>query len=180
MAWMTAGAAIAITSGIIAIVDRSRARPGLGDRVRGRRSRRLAAPRRRQPRTRKTRALRLIGVTFSGLAACLAIERITDLVSQTRPELSSARIAVTAAALVVMPLLAIAKRRTGQMLGNRTLIADAARARSAPSPPLPRCSDSGSTPDSDGGGPTQRGARHRRAGGQGRHRSLGRRPRMTR
>ena len=35
-------------------------------------------------------------------------------------------IAVTAAALVVMPLLALAKQRTGRVLGNRTLMADAA------------------------------------------------------
>jgi divalent metal cation (Fe/Co/Zn/Cd) transporter len=33
---------------------------------------------------------------------------------------------VTAAALLVMPGLAIAKRRTGQALSNRTLIADSA------------------------------------------------------
>jgi divalent metal cation (Fe/Co/Zn/Cd) transporter len=33
---------------------------------------------------------------------------------------------VTAAALVVMPALAVAKRRTGQALGNRTLVADSA------------------------------------------------------
>ena len=33
---------------------------------------------------------------------------------------------MTAAALVVMPVLAVAKRRTGQALGNRTLIADSA------------------------------------------------------
>jgi divalent metal cation (Fe/Co/Zn/Cd) transporter len=35
-------------------------------------------------------------------------------------------LAVTAAALVVMPVLAAAKRRTGQALGNRTLVADSA------------------------------------------------------
>ena len=33
---------------------------------------------------------------------------------------------MTAAALVVMPVLAVAKRRTGQALGNRTLVADSA------------------------------------------------------
>ena len=33
---------------------------------------------------------------------------------------------MTAAALVVMPGLAVAKRRTGQALGNRTLVADSA------------------------------------------------------
>jgi divalent metal cation (Fe/Co/Zn/Cd) transporter len=75
---------------------------------------------------RETRALRLIGGTFFVLAAYLTIESITDLVSQHRPGQSTAGIAVTAAALVVMPLLALAKRRTGQQLGNQALIADAA------------------------------------------------------
>jgi len=75
---------------------------------------------------RETRALRLIGGTFFVLAAYLTIESITDLVSQHRPGQSTAGIAVTAAALVVMPLLALAKRRTGQQLGNQVLIADAA------------------------------------------------------
>jgi divalent metal cation (Fe/Co/Zn/Cd) transporter len=75
---------------------------------------------------RETRALRLIGVTFFALAAYLAVESIVDLVSHTRPEQSAAGMAVTAAALIVMPGLALAKRRTGQRLRNRTLIADAA------------------------------------------------------
>lgn len=37
---------------------------------------------------------------------------------------------MAAAALVVMPLLAVAKRHTGQALGNRTLIADSAETAS--------------------------------------------------
>jgi divalent metal cation (Fe/Co/Zn/Cd) transporter len=75
---------------------------------------------------RETRAVRLIGVTFFALAAYLAAESIHDLVSHARPEQSVPGLAVTTAALLVMPGLAIAKRRTGQALGNRTLIADSA------------------------------------------------------
>jgi hypothetical protein len=45
---------------------------------------------------------------------------------------------VTAAALVAMPVLAVAKRHTGQALGNRILVADSAEIASAPSPPPPR------------------------------------------
>ena len=37
-----------------------------------------------------------------------------------------AGLAVTAAALLVMPGLALAKRRTGRAMGSRTLIADSA------------------------------------------------------
>ena len=75
---------------------------------------------------RERRALRLIAVTFFPLAAYLAIDSVTDLAGQHRPAQSTAGIAVTARALVVMPLLALAKRRTGQLLGNQALVADAA------------------------------------------------------
>jgi divalent metal cation (Fe/Co/Zn/Cd) transporter len=75
---------------------------------------------------RETRAVRLIGVTFFALAAYLTAQSIHDLVNGARPEHSVAGIAVTAAALLVMPGLAIAKRRTGNALDNRTLIADSA------------------------------------------------------
>ena len=126
MAWMTAEAAVAIVSGIIAS---SIALIGFGlDSV----IEFFAAAvvvwqlRGTVSEERETRALRLIGGTFFALAAYLTVESITDLVSHNRPEQSTAGIAVTAAALVIMPLLALAKRRTGQLLGNRTLIADAA------------------------------------------------------
>jgi divalent metal cation (Fe/Co/Zn/Cd) transporter len=126
MAWMTVEATVAIISGILAS---SIALIGFGlDSV----IEFFAAAvvvwqlRGNVSEERETWALRLIGGTFFALAAYLTIESLTDLVSQHRPEQSTAGIAVTAAALVVMPLLALAKRRTGQLLGNRTLIADAA------------------------------------------------------
>jgi divalent metal cation (Fe/Co/Zn/Cd) transporter len=75
---------------------------------------------------RETRAVRLIGVTFFALAAYLTVESIRDLATQARPQQSIPGLAVTAAALIVMPVLAVAKRRTGQALGNRTLAADSA------------------------------------------------------
>ena len=75
---------------------------------------------------RQTRAVRLIGVTFFALAAYLTIDSIRDLATHAQPGRSIPGLAVTAAALIVMPALAIAKRRTGQQLGNRTLVADSA------------------------------------------------------
>ena len=75
---------------------------------------------------RETRAVHLIGITFFVLAAYLAAASIRDLIGHARPEHSIPGLAVTAAALLVMPGLAIAKRRTGQALGNSTLIADSA------------------------------------------------------
>jgi divalent metal cation (Fe/Co/Zn/Cd) transporter len=127
MAWMTAEAAVAITAGVLAS---SIALTGFGlDSVieffaaaiviwqlRGE----IAG------QERETRAVRLIGVTFFALAAYLAIESIQDLVAGAQPRASGPGLAVAAAALLVMPGLALAKRRTGRALGNRTLIADSA------------------------------------------------------
>jgi divalent metal cation (Fe/Co/Zn/Cd) transporter len=60
------------------------------------------------------------------LAAYLVAESIYDLIGRARPGQPVAGIAVTAAALLIMPSLALAKHRTGTALGNRTLVADAA------------------------------------------------------
>jgi len=75
---------------------------------------------------RETRAVRLIGLTFFALAAYLAVESIHDLLTHAKPGESAAGLAITAAALVVMPVLAVAKRRTGQAMGNRTLVTESA------------------------------------------------------
>jgi divalent metal cation (Fe/Co/Zn/Cd) transporter len=125
MAWMVAEAGVAITAGFIAS---SIALTGFGlDSVIELFSAGIVVWQLRgEAEERETRAVRLIGVTFFALAAYLAAESIHDLASHARPERSVAGLAVTAAALLVMPGLAIAKRRTGQALGNRTLIADSA------------------------------------------------------
>jgi divalent metal cation (Fe/Co/Zn/Cd) transporter len=128
MAWMTVEAAVAITAGLLAS---SIALVGFGlDSVieffaasivvwqlRGKDG---------QDAERETRAVRLIGVTFFALAAYLAIASIRDLAGHARPGESLPGLAVAAAALLVMPLLAVAKLRTGRALGSRTLIADSA------------------------------------------------------
>ena len=80
---------------------------------------------REEAEDRETRAVRLIGVTFFALAAYLAVAGIRDLVTQARAGQSVPGLAVTSAALVIMPSLAIAKHRTGRALGNCALIADA-------------------------------------------------------
>ncbi|MGO9278477.1 MAG: cation transporter [Streptosporangiaceae bacterium] len=125
MAWMVAEAGVAITAGVIAS---SIALTGFGlDSVIELFSAGIVVWQLRgDAEDRETRAVRLVGVTFFALAAYLVAESIHDLVSLARPEQSVAGLAVTAAALLIMPGLAIAKRRTGQALGNRTLIADSA------------------------------------------------------
>ena len=123
MAWMVAEATVAITAGVLAS---SIALTGFGlDSVIEFFSAVIVVWHLRGE-DRETRAVRLIGVTFFALAAYLTAESIHDLITRARPGESIAGIAVSAAALIVMPVLAIAKRRTGQALGNRTLIADSA------------------------------------------------------
>lgn len=125
MAWMTVEAAVAITSGIfassIALVGF-----GLDSVVEFFAAAVVVWQLRGGGKVRETRAVRLIGITFFVLAAYLAAEGINHLVSQAHPERSIAGIVVSAAALLVMPSLALAKQRTGKALANRTLIADAA------------------------------------------------------
>jgi divalent metal cation (Fe/Co/Zn/Cd) transporter len=124
MAWMTVEAAVAIASGIVAS---SIALIGFGlDSVIEFAAAATVVWQLRGGEERESRAVRLIGVTFFVLAAYLAAESIHDLISRARPGQPVAGLIVTAAALVIMPSLAVAKHRTGKALNNLTLTADAA------------------------------------------------------
>ena len=125
MAWMTAEAVIAVTAGVLAS---SIALTGFGlDSVIEFAAAAIVVWQLRgEGEERETRGVQLIGVTFFVLALYLAIQGIRDLMTHARPGQSVAGLAVAGAAMVVMPLLAVAKRRTGRALGNRTLIADSA------------------------------------------------------
>jgi divalent metal cation (Fe/Co/Zn/Cd) transporter len=70
------------------------------------------------------RAARLVAISFVILAAYVAFEALRSLVGQERPEASPVGIGLTALSIVVMLWLARAKRRTGEALGSRALIAD--------------------------------------------------------
>lgn len=76
--------------------------------------------------TRERLALRLIGLSFFALAAYITIAAVRDLVVGDHPAESLVGIALAVASLVVMPALAIAKRRTGQRLGSATVVAESA------------------------------------------------------
>jgi len=127
MAWMAAEAAVAITAGILAS---SVALTGFGlDSVIEFFAAAIVVWQLRGEiagQERETKAVRLIGVTFFALAAYLAVEGIRDLVTGAQPRESVPGLAIAAAALLVMPGLAVAKRLTGRALGNRTLVADSA------------------------------------------------------
>ena len=72
------------------------------------------------------RTLRVIGVTFFLLAAYIVADAAYTLVAASKPESSATGVAVSAAALLVMPTLFVLKRRTGNDLGSQMLMADAA------------------------------------------------------
>lgn len=83
---------------------------------------RFAGGREREDRERL--ALRLVGVSFLLLAAYLLFEAVRSLVEGERPDASVPGIAIAALSLVVMPLLARAKRRVAAALGSRAQHAD--------------------------------------------------------
>lgn len=78
---------------------------------------------------REERALKLIAVSFFALAAYVAVESVRDLAIGADPETSPIGISIALASLVVMPLVALAKRTTGEALHNHTVLADAAETR---------------------------------------------------
>ncbi|MGB8022426.1 MAG: cation transporter [Candidatus Nanopelagicales bacterium] len=76
------------------------------------------------PESREWRALRLIGVSLLALAAYVAIESVRGLMSGQVADSSPVGIGMAAVSVVVMPLLAWAKRRTGRALGSASVVAD--------------------------------------------------------
>lgn len=74
---------------------------------------------------KERRVLRSVTVTFVALALYLIIDGTVALISVARPTHSTLGIVITTAALVIMPMLAIAKRRTGIALGNQVLVTEA-------------------------------------------------------
>lgn len=75
---------------------------------------------------RERRALKLIAVSFFALGAYVAVEAVRDFIGDSDADTSPVGIGLAMASLLVMPVLATAKKRTGVALGNRTVIADAA------------------------------------------------------
>lgn len=71
------------------------------------------------------RALYVVSGTFFTLAAYIAIEAISALVTGEEPDTSTVGVVLALVSLVAMPSLAYAKQRTGRALGSRALEADA-------------------------------------------------------
>lgn len=74
---------------------------------------------------REKRALSIVGASFLGLAAYVAYDSITTLLSREAPERSVPGIVIAVLSLIVMPLLARAKRKVARSIGSAAMTADA-------------------------------------------------------
>jgi len=80
---------------------------------------------RREAREQLT--VRIVGIALLALAVYVTLEAIRTLAARTSPEVSPVGIGLAAVSLIVMPLLARAKRRVADALGSRAMHADAAQ-----------------------------------------------------
>jgi divalent metal cation (Fe/Co/Zn/Cd) transporter len=79
---------------------------------------------------RERRTLRLVAITFFVLAAYVTVEGVRDLITGETPDSSPVGLVLLTVSIVVMPLLARAKRNVAIQLGGDPLIlADAAETR---------------------------------------------------
>jgi divalent metal cation (Fe/Co/Zn/Cd) transporter len=71
------------------------------------------------------KALYVVAATFFALAIYTASESIPVLLTRERPETSMVGLALSVLSLIIMPVLAYAKQRTGREMGSAALQADA-------------------------------------------------------
>lgn len=76
------------------------------------------------PRVRERVAVRLIAVSFVGLALFVSVDAVRSLLGAGEPEHSRVGIALAALSLAVMPFLSWFERRTGRELGSASAVAD--------------------------------------------------------
>ncbi|QRY64710.1 cation transporter [Gordonia sp. PDNC005] len=81
----------------------------------------FAAP---DPDKREKVALRVIAVSFFGLAAYVAVDAVLSLLGVREAEHSPVGITIAALSLAVMPFLSWFERRTGRELGSVSAVAD--------------------------------------------------------
>ncbi|WP_277960033.1 cation diffusion facilitator family transporter [Frigoribacterium faeni] len=81
----------------------------------------FAAP---DPERRERLALRVIAVSFFGLAAYVGVDAVLALTGAREPDHSPVGIVLAAVSLAVMPFLSLVERRTGTELGSASAVAD--------------------------------------------------------
>lgn len=70
------------------------------------------------------RATRWIAICFAVLALYVAFEATAQLVARREPDVSMVGIVLAAASVIVMPLLARAKKRLGPTLGSQAVVSE--------------------------------------------------------
>lgn len=78
----------------------------------------------RDPEARERLALRVIGLSFFGLAIYVTVSSVESLLTGHEPSSSLVGMVLAAASLIVMPGLSYAQRRAGRALGSRSAVAD--------------------------------------------------------
>jgi divalent metal cation (Fe/Co/Zn/Cd) transporter len=73
---------------------------------------------------REKLALRLVGLSFLILAVYVGFDAVKSLILREPPEASYLGIAIAALSLIVMPILARAKREVARKLNSRAMLAD--------------------------------------------------------
>ncbi len=81
----------------------------------------FAGPR---PEEREKVALRIISVSFFGLAAFVSYDALSSLITRQAPEHSALGIVIAALSLLIMPTVSLIQRRTGEELGSHSAVAD--------------------------------------------------------
>ena len=76
------------------------------------------------PEARERAALRVIAVSFFGLAAYVTVEALRSLFGAAEAAPSTVGIVLAAVSLMVMPFLSYAQRRAGRELGSASAVAD--------------------------------------------------------
>ncbi len=76
---------------------------------------------------REQQALKLIALSFFALAIWVTLTSVITLLGQIEPEESVTGIVLAIVSLIVMPVLAFAKRRVGQAMSSATVVADSAQ-----------------------------------------------------
>ena len=77
-----------------------------------------------EPKEREKAALRVIALSFLGLAAFVAYDASSGLLTGHEAQHSTVGIALAAASLLVMPSVSLLQRRTGHELGSHSAVAD--------------------------------------------------------
>jgi divalent metal cation (Fe/Co/Zn/Cd) transporter len=76
------------------------------------------------PHRREKPALRVIAISFFGLAAFVTVDAVRSLFGGAEPEHSTVGIVLAAVSVIVMPGLSWFERRTGRELGSASAVAD--------------------------------------------------------